>query len=486
MLGYQTFLSGPAMFRLTVFALAVLVAPAAAYIDVGGDRVTFPEVLLEFPHVGVLQVEKLDPDRGAVKFATAETLQGKLPETIKHVLQVDGKLPKELRGLKPGDRVVYFAGSVDHRSIVLTAAGWYITTTKDTGAEGWERYTGMRPDLETTFAGSPADLAKAITDLRAGKAVTVRVRPKGAKPDVRVFLRWDLLAPHHRWPAADPSRAAATARTAKEWAADLKSPDPGTRQQAAVALGELGPNAAADAGKALLAAVTDDVPDVRSAACEAIATVRPADAAPVLVKAIADGDRFVCASAARALAATGEKAAVPKLTQALKDRDWAHDFRPFRGAAAASAVLRLAPESDEARTAVEFLRDRLLNDERSDSYGTRAAGADALAQAGPAAKSAEKALAKRLADADPHARVAAAAALFRITPDDRNPAAAKVISDAVTSPDPLVRLRAVRAVPDRGPSREAFRTLLQTMKDDPSSEIRSAVKARGATDQPVP
>ena len=57
----------------------------------------------------------------------------------------------------------------------------------------------------------------------------------------------------------------------------------------------------------------------------------------------------------------------------------------------------------------------------------------------------------------------------------------------MTAPDPLVRLRAVRAVPDRGPSRDGFLPQLRKLKDDPSPEVRAAAAtARERIEQTVP
>lgn len=466
-------------FALAIAVLVVLTGPSVAYIAVGGERVTLPEVLFEFPHAGLLEVDRLDAGRGAVRFKVVETFQGKLPETIKHLIQADGKLPKELAALKAGDRVVYLAGSYDDRSIVLTDAGWYVTATKNTGAEGWERYTGMRPDLETLFVGTPQELAEAVRKLRQGHSVSVRVRPKGAKPDVRVFLRCDLDAPHHRWPAKDPKGAAANSRPAKAWVGDLSSADPGTRQQAAIALAELGAPAADVAGEPLLQALLSDaVPDVRAAAADAVAAIRPKGADRVLLKALGDSDRFVCAAAARALVAVEAKKAVPDLLAALKDRDWAHDFRPFRGAAAAEAILALAPQSEEAKSAVSFLQDRFLNDDRPDGYGTRAFGAKALGQAGPAAKAAVPALLKRFGDPDPVARVSAAAAVLRIDPTpERIASAKKIFEEAAASPEVLVRIRAARSAPQNPEARKALQPAFEKLASDRSDVVREAAKS---------
>ncbi|HEX8913093.1 MAG TPA: HEAT repeat domain-containing protein, partial [Humisphaera sp.] len=313
------------MIRALLALAVVALAPCAAhaYIAVSAERLTLPEVILEFKAVAAVTVDRSDPNRGAVRYRVTEELAGKWPAaaSLKHVLTLDGKPPPDLGTPRQGEAAVLFWGSFDNRSLVLTARGWYQTRSPGAGDDGWERLTQLRADMGRVFAGPPDELIVAIRRLRQAEPVTAAVRLKGGDPRDRVYVTYDPLDPHRRLPprvqqqarAADRKvDAAATAATAK----GLSAKDPAVRQRAAVALAD-GPSAAAAAGlPALLAAAAKDPElEVRATALEAVgvaaAGAKPIDPAviDVLSAAARDDDRFVAAAAARALARLGPASA---------------------------------------------------------------------------------------------------------------------------------------------------------------------------------
>ena len=99
----------------------------------------------------------------------------------------------------------------------------------------------------------------------------------------------------------------------------LRSPEPLLRAHAAIALGGMG-QAALRAALPLAKLVTDSDPDVRHAALDALAEIRPAQRmiVPLLLSALKDQDQAVVRRAITALARRG-KAIGPAMIEAVKD-----------------------------------------------------------------------------------------------------------------------------------------------------------------------
>lgn len=447
---------------VVVAIVAFAVRPAVAYIAVPADRLTLPEVMLEFPSVVVLELDKADPKRGAYLFKVAEVLQGNPPkEPVRHVLFPDGKVPERFAGLKPGSRIVTFIGSPDNRTLSFAAGAWYITQPD----QGWERFNQFRDDFAALYAGSADGLADACRTLARGGAATVRVAPKDVPADARVFVRYDAAFPHRRTPVADPD---AKPRPAADLRGAMKDKNPAIRREALFGL------PATD----IVASLTDPHPEVRLAGVALLVDRKgdPAVDVPALVKTLSDEDRFVCSFAARALSARGDAArpAVKALVAALADRNYDHDFRPHRAAEAAEAILKLTKDEKPVHEALALLTsNRMLNDERIDSEGTRTAAARALGRCGSVAAPALGELVKRLKDPLPATRLAAAEAVLRIGgTDTQRAAAATVLAAGLTDGTPGTRAQAARAVGET--VRTELAPALRKLADDPAAEVREA------------
>ena len=415
----------------------------------------------------------MDAGRGALRFKVAERLKGtgEPPAAVRQLLRKDGNTPGFVAGVKPGDRAVWFAGCHDKRSLTLLGGVWYVTAEAD-GA-GWERLTAERPDCTAVFLGTAPELSDAVRAVLRGRAVAVPFRPGGAG-EGRGFVAYSMAEPHRKRLVPDPSGAGVAAKSPAQWLADLDSRDTVARQVAAHALGML--PASPEAVARLIAALKDSDAEVRITAAESLGRLKsdPAGTVPALTAALEDGDRFVCVAAAQALEAFGPGAApaVPALKKALADRNWNFDFRPLR-AAAAEALLKIAPA--EGGAALELLTRRLLDDDRPDSYGTRAAGAAALGRIGPAAAPALPRLLARLDDREASVRTAAAEAVLRIGADaEASRRAADALAAGFGAGSLIDRLAAVEAVRRLGPKAAAAADRLSRLSTDSEPEIRAA------------
>ena len=89
-----------------IVAVAALGA-LAAYIDGGGAQITLPEIILEFHTATLVEVEKADPSRGALRFKIVKPLKGKLgAKEIKVQISWEGAVPPQIKDLKPGQTAV--------------------------------------------------------------------------------------------------------------------------------------------------------------------------------------------------------------------------------------------------------------------------------------------------------------------------------------------------------------------------------------------
>jgi hypothetical protein len=392
---------------------------AWAYIAVPGERLTLPEIMLEFPTIVELTLEKSDASKGAFLFQVRTPLQGAAPMgRVRAALLHEQKLPPAFAALQDGQSAVVFLGSPDNRSLWLTSAGWFLTKPGD----GWERFAEFRADMNAVCSGSPTELAQVVRALGAGDTATLPIR----RGQATAWVRYDAQFPHRRWLALAPQQPALSATAAVQ---QLAQPDPLT---ALVGLAHQ-PQLPAAAVPPVLKLLAAGPVDVRQAALEVLAAHRPVpdQAVPALAKVLHEEDRFLCVAAAWALLAYGPAAqpAVPDLVKCLAERNFDHDYRPHRAAAAAEALLRIAPGTPAAEAGLRLLlSDKMLNDQRSDSEGTRAAAARSLGRCGPAAKGAIGALRQRLTDPLVTVRISAAEALLLIgAPAEVTDAAAQVL-----------------------------------------------------------
>lgn len=446
---------------------------ANAYIAVNANRLTLCEVMLEFPRVALLELEKSDPAKGAFLFHVSETLLGKPVESpVKFALFQDGKLPARLEGFHPREPLIAFLGSPDNRSLIFCRGGWFITRPD----QGWERLTQFRDDFSALYFGRPGDLAAAVRAVARGGSATVRVLPQGLKPTARMFVRYDAATPHRRWPARDPQPQQIASWSELQTA--LASESIAVRQQTLVQLANAEPPH--DPEPALRNGLNDSHAEVRLAAAAGLSQRKNVsqESLQALEKALRDEDRFVCAFAARGIGNAGRQAefAIPALTAALADRNYDHDFRPHRAAEAAEAILRIAPKSPAAERAIQLLlSERMLNDHRIDSEGTRTAAAQALGRAGTAARSTVPELLKRLKDELAATRIAAAEAIFLIGGEETAQTAAREILRREMDTGPLGdRVQALRAAANT--SDPTLLKLLHNYAGDKENAIRQAVR----------
>src|SRR5262249_29631997 len=201
-------------------------------------------------------------------------------QTIKHSVKYDSAVPGELKNVKPGSKAIFFSGDGYKRGITLIDGAWYISNYN--GNSGWWYIAGTAAnyDFNCVFTGSVAELTEAIKKLHRGEDVVVRCRKKSQVGDTQVvsynlgqLARKQVVSPAKltelkptggdkrslaqlldalkdakigtRVDAAEAiGREAKTARPALSKAL-AEDKDPFVRRAAAVALGEIGPEAKA-------------------------------------------------------------------------------------------------------------------------------------------------------------------------------------------------------------------------------------------------
>lgn len=482
------------MIRSVVVATLLLPAsPTPTYIDGGGWQVTLPEIVSEFRTVTLVEVEKVNLNRGGFRFRMGKPLKGK-PDLRELKLQMTWEeAGPPFKEMEAGRVAVHFTQSCDKQfrtgassaafenliaqraCLTFIDGAWFHTTP---APDGWQSGT-VRRDFELVFLGSTAELADAVSKLLRGHDVTVRCRRRQNTAETQ-WVRYNLKSPHNKSLARDPSSPALGSRPISEWVAELKHRSSVVRAQAALALAEAGP-AAREAEAPLAQAMRDPDPEVRYAAVVAVGAAVPEGKAAVdgLARALTDDDWFVRLAAAQALQNLGDRArpAVPALINALAPRDYIKDFRPVRCGEAMVALSRIDPGAKELAGAVKLVVGKLLEDERQGSFGARATGARLLGDCGAAAQSAVPAVSKLLQDPDGDVRVAAAEALLKLAPDRQGEAALAVLAEALKHPDLLVRRRSAEALAGRGPQARSVLPALTAALRDPEPEVRQAAAA---------
>lgn len=445
-------------------AVSAIPRPAGAYIAVKANRLTLCEVILEFPDVVLLEIQKSDPATGAYVATVREVLAGKKPEQpIRLALLSDGKLPERLGGLRPGSTLVAFFGSPDRRSLFLAEGGWFVTNPD----KGWERWNQFRDDFRNLFAGGPKELADAVRVLQRGGSARVPIQPLGTDAEARSYVRYDADFPHRRWPALPPKAVLPDLDELRKLA---RGPSIPGRLEAMLHLASL-PDSEPDLRRGL----RDTHAEVRAAAAFGLGQQKELSDGAIsdLAKALADEDRFAASFAAASLGRAGPRAAaaIRDLEKALSDRDFDHDYRPHRAAEAAEAILRIDPKGSAADAALKLLlSDRMLNDRRIDSEGTRTAAARSLGRCGPSAKGAISDLRTHLEDSVPSTRIAAAEAMFLVGAGDKDRTAARRLLAAEMAKGARIdRIRAIRATAAVGES--SLRTELQRAATDTDPDI---------------
>src|SRR5262245_4116025 len=108
--------------KIAAFGILGLLLP---YIDGGGAQITLPEIVLEFHTATLVEVEKADASRGAVRFKIVKPLKGKLAaKEVKLQITWEGALPDQVKDLKPGQAAVFFTQCYDNRSLIFIDGLW--------------------------------------------------------------------------------------------------------------------------------------------------------------------------------------------------------------------------------------------------------------------------------------------------------------------------------------------------------------------------
>jgi HEAT repeat protein len=209
---------------------------------------------------------------------------------------------------------------------------------------------------------------------------------------------------------------------------------------AALALGQLGPAAAAAGGPLLRAVQTGDL-SVREQAVRAIVMIQPPETSQALAAGLKDacGDIRMVASAGWMKAATISDEAIPALVEALRDPEL--QVR----ANAAHALARLDPLPAEA---VSLLIE--CTSDPHDGLRMNAAMALKLAPSG-----AVREVMHHLV-ADPNSRVRLIAASFLLFAEPGHTKASAVLVEALGDPAPRIREAALELVESLGTGGEAF------------------------------
>jgi HEAT repeat protein len=427
-----------------LFVLLLCPANGSAYIDSPAEGLTLPKLVLEFRTIRVLQVEKMDLERGAIVFKSIERIQGHPDsQTVKHSVKYDGAVPGELKNVRPGSKAIFFSGDGYKRGITLIDGAWYISNYN--GNSGWWYIAGTAAhyDFNCVFIGSVAELTEAVKKLHRGDDVVVRCRKKSQVADTQVvsynlgqLARKQVVSPAKLTelkPTASDKRSLAQLLDA------LKDPKVATRVEATEAIGQLGK-----------AAYT---------------------ATPALSKALADDkDPFVRRAAAVALGEIGPqaKAAVPNLLAALDSHY--ENVGGLVGSESAVALNRIDPDG-------KVLLPLLLPLLKDINIETRSKAATQLEIIGPAAKGAASLLIEVITkDKEGGVRYLAARALSSIGLDAKQ--AVPVFILALKDSHKFVRLTAARALGDFGPAaKEAVPALKAATKDADDEVKQSAMES---------
>ena len=337
-------------------------------------------------------------------------------------------------------------------------------------------------------AGAPAASVQQeiMSFCRAQGLPCLDLLPAFRAAGVSAFLDYDHLSP-----------AGAVLTVGSIRSGDLLPPGPSDTD---ILRTHLGPRQTVVA--ALVEALADKDPAVRTAAASGLTTIGPAASAavPRLAEALRrDGAEAVRSAAARALGSLGmdAKAAVPALFEALSDsregvRWSAADALSKMDLAGLGAVAQLAtvlrsPDSyvrgfaawtlgnlgPAARDAVPALVQALGETEGAPTVEA------ALARIGPAAAEAVPALLLDLQHKDAGRRWRAARTLGRLGPAAR--AAVPGLVDALHDPEEMVRAHAARALGRIGLEARPAAAALQRATGDPDESVRQ--EARGALDK---
>lgn len=132
---------------------------------------------------------------------------------MRHLLQLNGKVPPGLDKLQVGQVAVCFGEHQQKLFVTYVQDSWYVASA-DRDEPSFGRIIWQRPDLNCLFVGKAADLADAFRELATGREVIVRCQ-KGIKNAATQFVRCrpekteqERISPSRREPVADLQSAA--------------------------------------------------------------------------------------------------------------------------------------------------------------------------------------------------------------------------------------------------------------------------------------
>lgn len=435
----------------TLFFLLIALTPSPAYIDSPAEKLTLPQLILEFRSASVLEVKKVDLERGVVHYKSVEQIQGPMEtQTIKHSIRLSEAVPAELKGLKPGHKAIFFSGDGYKRSLTLAEGAWYCSTW-DSRSGWWHiAYTASHYDFNCAFTGSVPDLTNAVHKLLRGDEVLIRCRKKSRTAETQM-ARCTLREPRRKEWAPDAkigSPAAPYVNVAllplAKLLVGLKDQEPGARVDAALALGQRGEEAKAVTPALTSVLAQEKDPFVRRAAAVALGQIGPeANAAiPVLLAALQSHYENIeglvgseCSAALARIDPEG-KITVVLITSLLKDPS-------------ADKRLRAAQQSAILGPVVQAAAPALINALRDKEAGVRHAAAVALSSIRPGAELAVPAFVAALSDPSKYVRLAAARGLTEIGAEAR--AALPALQQALHDSDAEVRQSAAETVKSINP-----------------------------------
>ena len=459
---------------LTVFVGACLAAAGAAwaYIDLAPEQFTLPRLLLEFRSAGLYEVERVDLEKGAIRFKPIEHIQGLTPtESISHAVGYDGHIPPEFKNVRVGQKAVLFRDDPYARAVTMLEGTWYVSSWDR--ATGWARLATLaNPYFECGFCGTVPELAAACKALVRGETIVVLCRPKPKAAETQ-WVTTSLREPHKR--AVVPAPAGAPADPPKPAPAEalpallekLRAEKPDVRMEAAAAIGRLGPQAKAAAPALLAAFPQEKDPFARRAMIAALGAIGPEarDAAPALVAAVRDGygsvDDLVGFEAMAALL----KIDPENIASGKYVLEMLHNKSPDVRSRAATMVRLLGP-------GLKSLAPALAEAVKDKHPGVRMEALRSLVAVRPEPGLVLPLLTAAVADSDKYVRLYAAQGLAGCGPEAKG--ATKLLIEAVAKEkDPEVRSQEIRALRYIGPAAiEAIPVLTEALKD-PNEQVRS-------------
>ena len=238
----------------------------------------------------------------------------------------------------------------------------------------------------------------------------------------------------------------------------LSDTDYMVRWNAAVALGDIGPDAKA-AVPAIVQALSDSNGKVQSGAAYALGRIGP-DAIPALIQALSNSNDKVRSIAAHALGLIGPDAAaaVPALVQALSDNNEKVRRR------AAEALSKIG--SDATKAAIPVLIQNLSNNDWSVRYDATWA----LGKIGPDAKAAVPALILSITDEDEVINKRIIEALNRIGPPNQD--IIHQLIQLLAHKNNTIRLLAVKTLSQKPIRTEQEKRAFMSVLEDPEPELR--------------